>query len=495
VSADCDIAVRVNGGQRRSGLIAAARGDALESPGVIARPPLPPGPFLVVGLARSGVAAALALRGRGAAVVGCDAGRVGDEVRARLEGAGVAVHAPAEGGDLLGSAATMVKSPGVPQEAPVVAAARKGGLRVVGELEIGWRLVPNEFIAVTGSNGKTTTAELIGHIHRQAGVPVAVAGNVGTPVCALIERALEPATVVVCEASSFQLEDTETFAPEVAVLLNLAEDHLDRHGTLEAYRAAKLQAFARQPAGTIAVAPPDLAGGVDGAAERITFGPADAITERGGTGAPDGYGVDMAERDGRLWWRGEPLIGVDEIRLRGAHNRDNAMAAAAVCLARDLPPSAVREALASFGGVAHRLEEVATVGGVLYVNDSKATNVASAVVGIESFSGGVHVILGGRGKGGDYRPLASPVAERCRAAYLIGETAAEIRAALADTGVPLHDCGDLERAVAEAVRAARRGETVLLSPACTSWDQYESFEQRGDHFRALVRANVPEYRS
>jgi UDP-N-acetylmuramoylalanine--D-glutamate ligase len=437
--------------------------------GVIERPLLPAGPFVVVGLARSGVAAALALRVRGAEVVACDARAVDDDVRARLEAAGVAVHAPSDGVGLLAPASTVVKSPGVPQDAPVVAEARRLGARVVGELEIGWRLVPNDLLAVTGSNGKTTTVELIGHVHRQAGRAVVVAGNVGTALTALAGKIAREA-VVVCEASSFQLEDTEAFAPDAAVLLNLAEDHLDRHGTFDAYRAAKLEAFARQPASALAVAPPFLTGTLGGEAKRVTFG----------------LGGDVEERDGRLWWRGEELMSAAEIRLRGAHNRDNAMAAAAVSLARGLPADAVRAGLATFGGVPHRLEEVATIGGVLYVNDSKATNVASAVVGIESFPGGVHVILGGRGKHGDYTPLARAVAARARAAYLIGEAAAEIGEALAGTGVPLRDCGNVASAVAAARAAARPREVVLLSPACASYDQYESFEQRGDHFRALV---------
>jgi UDP-N-acetylmuramoylalanine--D-glutamate ligase len=452
-------------------------GRSLEFPSVIARPPLPPAPFLVVGLARSGVAAALALRARGGEVVGCDAAAVADDVRAELEAAGIRVHAPAEGVDLVAGAATIVKSPGVPREAPVVAAAWRQGKRVVGELEIGWRLLPNEFLAVTGSNGKTTTAEVIGHVYRQARRDVAVAGNVGTPLTALARNvgtalpgALKERAVVVCEASSFQLEDTEAFAPETAVLLNLAEDHLDRHGSVEAYRAAKLQAFARQPPEAIAVAPLALVGALGGAAARVTFG----------------AGGDLEHREGRLWWRGEPFMRADDIRLRGAHNVENAMAAAAVCLARGLPADAVHEGIASFGGVPHRLEDVASVRGVLYVNDSKATNVASAVVAIESFAGGVHAILGGRGKRSNYTPLAGPLAERARAAYLIGETAAELRAALAETGVPLHDCGDLEHAVAAARAAARPGDVVLLSPACASYDQYRSFEERGEHFRALV---------
>ncbi len=436
---------------------------------VISRPPLPAGPFLVVGLARSGVAAALALRARGAEVVGCDAGAVADGVRAELEAAGVAVLAPADGLALLEAVATVVKSPGVPQEAPVIAAARQRGHRVIGELEIGWRLLAGDFIAVTGSNGKTTTAELVGQIHREAGVPVVVAGNVGTALTALPGVA-DPDAVVVCEASSFQLEDTEAFAPDAAVLLNLAEDHLDRHGTVAAYRAAKLQAFARQPPGAVAVAPPDLVDELGGSAERVTFG----------------AGGDVEPRDGQLTWRGDPFVPIAEIRLRGAHNVENAMAAAAVCLARGIPPAAVRAGLMSFAGVPHRLEEVATQAGVLYVNDSKATNVASAVVGIDSFAGGVHAILGGRGKGGDYAPLAAALERRARAAYLIGEAAGEIGAALAGTGVPLHECGDLARAVAAARAAARPGDVVLLSPACASYDQYRSFEERGEHFRALV---------
>jgi UDP-N-acetylmuramoylalanine--D-glutamate ligase len=438
----------------------------------VARPALPPGPFLVVGLARSGVAAALALRDQGAQVVGADAGDVSPQVRGTLEAAGVRVEAPDEGVALVPAARTIVKSPGVPQEAPAIKLARARGLLVVGELEIAWRLLPHEFVAVTGSNGKTTTVELIGHVHREAGLPVTVAGNVGTPLASLVTGGLAPRTVVVCEASSFQLEDTALFAPDAAVLLNLAEDHLDRHGTFEAYRDAKLQAFARQGAGALAVLPSGLAVARGGAAREVRFGqPPEA---------------DLHTDDGRLIWRGEPLMAAAEIRLRGAHNLENAMAAAAVTLARGLDPAAVRSGLASFAGVPHRLEEVATVDGVLYVNDSKATNVASAVVGIRSFSGGVHAILGGRGKGGDYAPLVDAVAERCAGAYLIGEAAASLRAALEPTGVPLHMSGDLEHAIQMASGAARPGDTVLLSPACASYDQYRSFEERGEHFRALV---------
>ena len=291
---------------------------------------------------------------------------------------------------------------------------------MLGEFELGWRLLPeHEFVAVTGSNGKTTTVELIGHIHREAGLPVIVAGNVGTALTSL-PGTLAPGTTVVCEASSFQLEDTEAFAPEAAVLLNLAEDHLDRHGTFEAYRAAKLEIFARQPNEAVAVAPLGL--GIEdlgGCARRVCFGA--------------GPGAELAERAGQLWWDEQPLLAVDEIGLRGAHNLQNAMAAAAVCLARGVDPRRGRGRPAhASAGLAHRLEEVATVDGVLYVNDSKATNVASALVGIDSFPGGVHVDPRRPQQGRRLRRSSSPpVAERCRAAYLIGETAAELREALA----------------------------------------------------------------
>jgi UDP-N-acetylmuramoylalanine--D-glutamate ligase len=441
---------------------------------VIPRPPLPPGPYIVVGLARSGVASALVLREHGEAVLGTDSGGVPEETRERLAAAGVELRVGGDGLDLLPRARAVVKSPGVPKEAPVIAAARRRGVPVLGEVEVGWRLVPEEFVGVTGSNGKTTTVELIGHIHREAGLPVSVAGNVGTALTSL-PGTLAPGTTVVCELSSFQLEDTEAFAPEAAVLLNLSPDHLDRHGTFEDYRQAKLQIFARQPNEAVAVVPLDL--GIDdlgGCARRVCFG--------------EGPDAELAHRAGRLWWDEQPLLAVDEIRLRGAHNLQNAMAAAAVALARGIDPDAVCAGLRSFAGLAHRLEEVAETGGVLYVNDSKATNVASAIVGIESFPGGVHVILGGRSKGGGFEELARPVAERCRGAYLIGETAAELRETLTPTGVPLHDAGDLEHAVAAAHREARPGDVVLLSPACPSYDQYTSYEERGDHFRALARA-------
>jgi UDP-N-acetylmuramoylalanine--D-glutamate ligase len=450
----------------------------------LVRPSLPSGPFLVVGLARSGVAVALTLAARGERVIGVDSSAVA--ARPELEAAGVLVDAPSDVTAHLDAVATVVKSPGVPQTAPVVLAARAAGIPVCGELEIAWLLLDTPWIAVTGSNGKTTTVEWIGHIHREAGLAAVVAGNVGTPLSSLVGL-LDPGTVVVAEASSFQLEDTLEFAPDAAVLLNVTDDHLDRHGTLAAYTGAKLEVFARQGPEGVAVLPAGFpgelgvhasgagpaAGAAGGQAERITFG-------RHG---------DVTVEDGVIAYRGAPLLGVADLGLRGAHNVENALAVAGVCLARGIDPDAVRAGLRSFRGVPHRLEEVARVDGVLYVNDSKATNVASAATGIASFEGGVHAILGGRGKGADYRPLAQPVAARCAAVYLIGEAGPAIGEALAGTGVPRHECGDLASAVAAARAAAQPGDVVLLSPACASFDQFDDFEARGDHFRGLVRAD------
>jgi UDP-N-acetylmuramoylalanine--D-glutamate ligase len=433
------------------------------------RPPVPPGPYLVVGLARSGAAAARALLPRGE-VMGCDLGRPpGAEA---LAGAGVEVRLESDGLELLPLARTVVKSPGVPAAAPAVAAARAQGVEVVGELEVAWRLVANEFVAVTGTNGKTTTVELLGAIHRAAGLPVAVAGNVGTALASLVGAGGPPAVAtVVCEVSSFQLEDAVAFAPEAAVLLNLSEDHIDRHGGVAAYRQAKLRIFAHQRRGDVAVLPlgfeaPPLA------ARAVRFGRTEA--------------AQLACVDDLLRFDGEELMPVEELRLRGAHNVENAMAAAAAALARGLAPGAVREALRTFPGVPHRLEEVAERDGVLFVNDSKATNPDSARVGIEAFGGGVHAILGGSLKGGHFQTLREPVATRCRAVYVIGDAEERLAADL-EGAAPIHRCGTLERAVERAAAATRPGEVVLLSPACASFDAFRDFEHRGAVFRELAQ--------
>jgi UDP-N-acetylmuramoylalanine--D-glutamate ligase len=431
---------------------------------VRSRPPIPEGPYLIVGLARSGAAAARVLRERGERVIGVDAGGAsgagGTPSTEELAALGGERHPHTDGLGELERARAVVKSPGVPAQASAIAAARARGMPVLGELELAWRLLRNETIAVTGTNGKTTTVEWIGHIHRQAGLPVAVAGNVGAALSGLVGR-IEERTTVVCETSSFQLEDALAFAPEAAVLLNISPDHLDRHGTFEAYGEAKLRIFANQREGDIAVLPAALAE------------------------------VELPAGVRRVCFDADPQPDVAGLRLRGEHNCQNALAAAVVCLARGIDPSAVREGLRTFAGVPHRLQEMGGRDGVRYVNDSKATNLASTLVALRAFpEGGVHLILGGQGKGQDFTPLRAAVAARCSAVYLIGEDAPEIARALEGANVTLRECGDLEKAVDAASASASAGEVVLLSPACASFDQFANFEARGERFAALVEKPV-----
>ncbi len=418
------------------------------------------------------------LAGRGEIVRGVDSGH--PDGAAGLAGVGVEVVLDTDGLALLEGTRTVVKSPGVAREAPVIAAALERGIEVVGELELAWRAVPNRFVAVTGTNGKTTTVELLGHLYRTASEPVAVAGNVGTPLSSLA-GAVDPAATVVCEASSFQLEDSDAFAPECAVFLNLAPDHLDRHADLEAYLAAKLRVFANQGNDDVAVYNADepALAGVDlgGCARRVAFC----------HGAAPDCEVSLAEET--IFHDGEPLLGIDELGLFGEHNVANAMAAAIAALSMGLDREAVREGLRSFAGVEHRLEGVAEIGGVRFVNDSKATNVAAATVGLQAFEGGVHAILGGSEKDEPFEPLVGAVRETCVACYLTGASADRLAAELApvvETGVKLRRCADIEDAVRSAAAAARPGEVVVLSPACASFDAFENYERRGERFREIV---------
>lgn len=473
------------------------------------RPPLPEGPFLVVGLARSGVAAARALAARGESVFGIDSGSPPE--LEELVRAGVGYETGTEGLDHLEGAVTVVKSPGVPSGAEVILEARRRGLSVVGELELGWRLVDAPMIAITGTNGKTTTTEMTAHLYRAAGRPVAAAGNVGAPLCDLALSDRPPGFTVVCECSSFQLEDTERFSPECAVFLNLSPDHLDRHGDLENYEAAKLNIFRNQAQGDVAVLNDGdhRLRGIDppGAAAVVRFfaapgGPGTGGVSPAGSGtgevAPGGPGagesgtggagpVQLTLEEGEILLEGEPLVATGELRVIGPHNVANAMAAAAAAISMGLSRQVVAEGLKSFGGLAHRLEPVAEVAGVDYMNDSKATNVEAAITALRSFEGGVRLILGGSTKEEPFSGLIPEIADRCRAVYLIGETAAELAEVLAPVeGLELVMAGDLETAVHRAAAAAAPGETVLLSPACASFDQFSDYEARGNRFRELV---------
>ena len=338
---------------------------------------------------------------------------------------------------LLDGIDVLVKSPGVPGEAPLVVAARERGIPVWSEVELGYTLLPGtRFVGVTGTNGKTTTTELIGAIFRAAGRDVVVAGNVGTPLTSV--RAAE---WVVCELSSFQLEDVHELACDVAVLLNLEPDHLDRHGSFEAYRDAKLRIFERARAKIV----------------------------------PRGLGLEGIEFAGDDELPAEPLI-------RGAHNRENAAAATAAARAAGIADEPIAEALRTFPGVPHRLELVGERDGVRYVNDSKATNVAAALRALAAYADEpVHLILGGSPKGEDFTPLAAAIGSNVRSVHLIGAEAGRLA-----TVIDGDRDETLEAAVAHAARLAVPGDVILLSPACASYDQFANFEERGDAFRRLA---------
>jgi UDP-N-acetylmuramoylalanine--D-glutamate ligase len=406
---------------------------------------------LVVGLARSGHAAALALANRGVSVVAAD--RAADADTGRLAEAGVEVHVGTEEERLLDDVDLLVKSPGVPGDSPLPAGARGRGIPLWSEVELGFRLLPNPLVGVTGTNGKTTTSELLGVIFRAAGRPVVVAGNVGRPLTDLV-GALPDDAWIVCEVSSFQLEDVHRFRPRIAVLLNLEPDHLDRHQTFEAYRDAKLKIFENQTEADTAVLPRGF-GKVPGGAARVEFSAGDRLPA-------------------------EPLI-------PGEHNRENAAAATAAARAVGIEDAAIIEALGTFRGVAHRLELVGEVDDVRFVNDSKATNTAAARRGIAAYAGEpLRLILGGSLKGESFDELAEQLPPTVRSIDLIGEATEELAAALARAGRSYRRSGDLATAVGAAAGEAEPGDVVLLSPACASYDQFRNFEERGDAFRRLV---------
>jgi UDP-N-acetylmuramoylalanine--D-glutamate ligase len=406
---------------------------------------------LVLGLARSGQAAALALARRGVPTIGAD--RADGLDTGRLAEAGVEIHLGTEEEGLLDDVELLIKSPGVPGESPLATAARARGVPIWSEIELGFRLLRKPLIGVTGTNGKTTTSELLGAMFRAADRPVAVAGNVGRPLTSF-DGALDEDAWIVCELSSFQLEDVHKLRPRIAVLLNLVPDHLDRHESFGAYRAAKLRIFENQTEADIAIVPRDF-GSIPGGGERVEFGADDPLPA-------------------------EPLI-------PGEHNRENAAAATAAARAAEIPDTAIAEALRTFPGVKHRLELVAEIEGVRFVNDSKATNGAAAQQGIAAYAGQpLRLILGGSLKGESFDELAEGLPASVRSIDLIGEATEVLAAALGRAGRTFRRSGDLATAVGSAAGDAEPGDVVLLSPACASYDQFRNFEERGETFRRLV---------
>jgi UDP-N-acetylmuramoylalanine--D-glutamate ligase len=438
--------------------------------------------LLVVGLARTGVATALFCAARGARVTATEERPESHivETAAKLRAAGVMLELGGHGEQTFIEQDLIVPSPGVPPELPALAAARAAGVPIWSEIELAWRFLRGRLICVTGSNGKTTTTSLIGHILETAGVPVQVAGNIGTPLISRVDVSSDSGFTVV-EASSFQLESIVSFRPDVAVLLNLTPDHLDRHGSIEAYGRAKARIFENQTEQDFAVINADD----DAVALYAPVRPAVAWfsrKKRVESGCFVRDDVIVFRRAGTE----TVLLRRRDIGLRGDHNVENVLAAVTAARLVGVEPEAIVEGVRGFAGVEHRIEFVATVRGVEYFNDSKATNVDATLKALDAFSGNVLVILGGKDKGCDYAILREALTRHVHSVLLIGSAAEKIESQIAGT-VPVEHAGTMARAVEIASERAKPGDTVLLSPACASFDQFDNFEHRGRIFKQLVR--------
>lgn len=424
----------------------------------------------MVGMAKSGVAAVELLIKTGAYVTALDQKPVVNPLLAELH-VDVQLQDPAR----IADADMVVLSPGVPADSDVAQAARERGISVIGDLELASWFLQGRIIGITGANGKTTTTAMTGHILQSSGISTQVGGNIGTPPCSMV-AASRPDQWNVFELSSFQLETTGKFHANIGAALNVTPDHLDRHYTFEQYAAAKARLFSNQTADDFAVLNADdpitrgYASQTSGSA--VWFSSTQRITE----------GACIAE--GNILLDGQPLMKLSEVPLRGSHNIENAMAAALMTKLVGASPKQIRSAIMSFPGVEHRLEFVRELDGVAYYNDSKATNVDATLKAIAAFQGGLWIILGGKDKGSDYTPLAAALEGKAHAALLIGAAAQKIERQLGS--IPKIACGTIENAVREAHARSRPKDTVLLAPACASFDQFDNYEHRGREFKRLV---------
>jgi UDP-N-acetylmuramoylalanine--D-glutamate ligase len=425
---------------------------------------------VVAGMARSGVAAVRLLQRHGAVVRAVDEKATGEVL-------GITIEAQTE--SAFHNADLIVISPGVPADLDLLNNARARGGRVIGELELAAPFLKGKTIGITGSNGKTTTTALTGHILREAKIACQVGGNIGTPPAALVETSREDQWNVL-ELSSFQLETIETFRSDIAVCLNVTPDHLDRHYTLEKYAAAKGRLFETQLAGDSAVLNAD---------DPICAAYANLTQAR-----PQWFSLERPVspgawlENGEIRLNGDVLMNAKDIPLRGRHNIENTMGASVAAKLAGASVQQIAAAVRTFPGVEHRLERVREIDGVEYYNDSKATNVDATLKAIGAFEGGLWIILGGKDKNSNYTVLREPLRAKARAALLIGAAAQKIAGQLGSDSVPVLQCGNLAAAVQKAFRSAEPGDTVLLAPACASFDQFENFEQRGRIFKELVNA-------
>lgn len=440
--------------------------------------------MLVVGLAKSGLAAAQFLQERGARVTAADAkpAPLLGGATEQLAGRGIRVVAGDDYVSAFADQELIVISPGVPVDEPNLEAARTGGVPVIGELELAARFLPGRIVAITGANGKTTTTALAGQIIERDGRHTLVGGNIGTAAISFVGQAKSD-TWIVLEVSSFQLETIATFRPYIAAILNITPDHLDRHGSFERYRAMKARVFENQTAQDFAVLNAD-----DAPTATLADGVKSQLNWFSRTQQPaDGAFV----RDGEIIWRQigkeRAVLPLSDIPLKGAHNLENVLAAVAIGALAGVRDEHIRAAVREFRAVEHRLEFVATINGVEYYNDSKATNVDATIKALESFPANIHIILGGKDKGSDYTVLVPLLRERAKRVYTIGAAAEKIEKHLGGA-VPLERSGTIAAAVESAHRQAASGDVVVLAPACASFDQFQNYEHRGRVFKELVRA-------
>jgi UDP-N-acetylmuramoylalanine--D-glutamate ligase len=438
---------------------------------------------VVIGAGRSGVPAATLLSARGAKVTLAESANAIDR-EAELRAAGVTIELGPHRADLLQGADLVVLSPGVDPAQPLIAAARQSGVPVIGELELASRWVKGRVIAITGTKGKSTTTTLTSRMLTEAGFDAPAGGNIGTALSGQVDASTDK-TLHVVETSSFQLEGTDAFHPWIAVLLNLSADHLDRHPTFDAYADAKARIFRNQTPADWAVVNLDDDGATSLArrsqvrARRFDFA-LDAPV-------PDGVTVEGGTIVRRSNGAAAPLLPVASVKIPGRHILSDVLAATAVCCIAGVPPAAMQRAVETFQGLEHALERVAVIGGVQFVNDSKATNIAAATRAIESFERGVVVILGGKFKGGDFGDLAALLKARADAVVAIGESRPQIHAAL-DAVLPVDDASSMDDAVRKAAARARAGGVVLLAPACASFDMFRDYADRGRQFKAAVKS-------
>jgi UDP-N-acetylmuramoylalanine--D-glutamate ligase len=436
---------------------------------------------LVVGLARTGLATALFCAARGARVTATDTraeNEIGEAIPA-LQAKGVSLELSGHRENTFLEQDLIIPSPGVPADAPLLKAARAKGVTIWSEIELADRFLNGRSIGITGSNGKTTTTSLVEHILQNAGFPTILAGNIGTPLISCVEQTNDR-TITVAELSSFQLELIETFRPNVSVFLNLTPDHLDRHGTFEAYGAAKARIFENQTETDSAV----LNAGDPATTALVPTRPHVYWFSRKQRVA---QGAFVREKEIVFRHEGaeEKILKLEDISLAGAHNVENVLAAVVTARLAGALPAAIAKGVRSFAGVEHRLEFVAEIGGVRFYNDSKATNIDATLKALDAFPGRILIILGGKDKGSDYTVLQAPLREKAILALLIGAAADKIEKQIAGS-VAIERAETMDRAVETAAHAARSGDVVLLAPACASFDQFQNYEHRGRVFKELV---------